>query len=265
MPRARRHYIPGYIWHITHRCHKKEFLLKFAKDRRRWMYWLFEAKKRFGLTILGYMITSNHIHLLVIDDGPNDVISKSMQLIAGRTGQEYNQRKRRKGAFWEDRYHATAIEGDNHLFRCMVYIDMNMVRTGTVSHPLEWEFCGYNEIQNPRKRYALINYKKLTELFQSRLDEDFKDTYNGWIEESLRIDRNVRDSKWTQSVAVGGKEFVEMTKDRLGYRAEGRKVVKSREDYQLREQQASYIANSGHKKATLSDYNTYLWDVFTLN
>jgi hypothetical protein len=29
------------------------------------MYWLFEAKKRFGLTILGYMITSNHIHLLV--------------------------------------------------------------------------------------------------------------------------------------------------------------------------------------------------------
>ena len=138
MPRARRYHIPGCIWHFTHRCHKKEFLLKFTKDRRRWMYWLFEAKKRFGITILGYMITSNHLHLLVIDDGPNDVISKSMQLIAGRTGQEYNQRKSRKGAFWEDRYHATAIEGDDHLFRCMVYIDMNMVRTGTVSHPLEW-------------------------------------------------------------------------------------------------------------------------------
>jgi len=83
------------------------------------------------------MITSNHIHLLVIDDSPSDMIPKSMQLIAGRTGQEYNQRKRRKGAFWEDRYHATAIEGDDHLFRCMVYIDMNMVRIGTVSHPLE--------------------------------------------------------------------------------------------------------------------------------
>ena len=64
---------------------------------------------------------------------------------------------------------------------------------------------------------------------------------------------------------LGGKEFVEMTKDRLGYRAEGRKVVKSDEDYQLREQQASYIANSGHKKATLSDDNTYLWNVSALN
>jgi putative transposase len=26
----------------------------------------------------------------------------SIQLIAGRTAQEYNQRKKRKGAFWEE-------------------------------------------------------------------------------------------------------------------------------------------------------------------
>ena len=28
MARAQRHYIPEQIWHITHRCHKREFLLK---------------------------------------------------------------------------------------------------------------------------------------------------------------------------------------------------------------------------------------------
>jgi putative transposase len=50
-----------------------------------------------------------------------------MQLIAGRTGQEFNDRKGRHGAFWEDRYHATAIEADEHLHRCVVYIDLNMV------------------------------------------------------------------------------------------------------------------------------------------
>jgi len=80
MARANRHHIPGQVWHITHRCHKKEFLLKFARDRRRWHSWLFEAKKRFGLRILNYVVTSNHIHLLVVDSGP-DVIPKSLQLI----------------------------------------------------------------------------------------------------------------------------------------------------------------------------------------
>jgi len=34
MPRAHRYYLPGHVWHITHRCHQKEFFLKFAKDRK---------------------------------------------------------------------------------------------------------------------------------------------------------------------------------------------------------------------------------------
>jgi hypothetical protein len=63
MARAKRHYIPGQVWHIiTHRCHKKEFLLKFPRDRRRWIEWLYQAKKKYsGLTVLNYMVTSNHI------------------------------------------------------------------------------------------------------------------------------------------------------------------------------------------------------------
>jgi REP element-mobilizing transposase RayT len=48
--------------------------------------------------VLDYIVTSNHIHLLVKDTGSN-VIAQSMQLIAGRTAQEYNQRKGRQGAF----------------------------------------------------------------------------------------------------------------------------------------------------------------------
>ena len=158
MARAKRHFIPGYIWHITHRCHKREFLLKFARDRRRWLYWLYQARKRYGLTILNYTVTSNHIHLLVADDRDRGVIPKSIKLVAGRTGQEYNQRKNRKGAFWEDRYHATAVEEGEHLLRCLFYIDLNMIRAGVVNHPSMWPFCGYNEIQKPRKKNYLLTY-----------------------------------------------------------------------------------------------------------
>jgi REP-associated tyrosine transposase len=111
MARAKRHYVPGQIWHLTQRCHKREFLLKFKKDRRRWIQWLFEAKRRFGLVVLNYVVTSNHIHLIVKDDGESNIIPQSIGLIAGRTAQEYNRRKLRKGAFWEDRYHSTAIGG----------------------------------------------------------------------------------------------------------------------------------------------------------
>ena len=79
MPRANRHFLPDHIWHITHRCHKKDYLLTFAKDRDCWIRWLYEARKRYGLCVLNYMATSNHIHLLVEDSG-KDVISRSSKV-----------------------------------------------------------------------------------------------------------------------------------------------------------------------------------------
>ena len=79
MARAKRHFIPGYVWHITHRCHKRDFLLKLVKDRQRWIDWLFQTKKRYGLSVLNYIITSNHIHLLVFDNGEKNVIPNSIR------------------------------------------------------------------------------------------------------------------------------------------------------------------------------------------
>ncbi|MFH2220491.1 MAG: transposase [Pseudomonadota bacterium] len=260
MPRGNRHYLPGYVWHITHRCHKKEFLLTFARDRRRWLRWLFEAKKRYGLSVLNYMVTSNHIHLLVRDNGKRSVIPSSIQLIAGRTGQEYNLRKNRKGAYWEDRYHATAVETDRHLIQCMVYIDLNMVRSGVVGHPSEWPFSGYNEIQSPRERYALIDYKGLMELLDFKAMDELADAYRGWVEESVGRKKSFRDSKWTESVAVGGEPFVKATKEKLGIKGKGREVIGKDGSYELRESTEPYKAILGHENEGLRLQNAYFWN-----
>ena len=94
MARANRHFISGHIWHLTHRCHKREFLFKFSKDR--------------------------------------------------------------KGAFWEDRYHSTAIESGEHLWRCLVDMDLNMVRAGVVEHPSEWKWSGY-QLKESIAAYGIVD------------------------------------------------------------------------------------------------------------
>jgi putative transposase len=262
MPRANRHYIPGYVWHITHRCHKKEFLLKFARDRRIWIQWLFEARKRYGLSVLSYMVTSNHIHLLVRDNGERDVIPNAMQLIAGRMGQTYNQRKKRKGAYWEDRYHATAVETDSHLIQCLVYIEMNMVRAGVVRHPSEWPFSGYREIQAPRKRYAIIDHKGLIELLNVKDKGDLATAYRGWVEEAVTKGDRHRDGRWADSVAVGSESFVKITREKLGIKGKGREVIGTNGSYALREAPASYNTAFAHKNQGLKPQNTYFWNTY---
>jgi putative transposase len=74
------------------------------------------------------MVTANESHLLVRDGGDRDVIPNSIQLIVGRTGQDFSHRKARKVMYWNDRYHATAVETDRHLTQCLVYLDLHLVR-----------------------------------------------------------------------------------------------------------------------------------------
>ncbi|MDH3287820.1 MAG: hypothetical protein OEP48_08885 [Betaproteobacteria bacterium] len=58
---------------------------------------------------------SEEIHEASSAISAEGVIAHSMQLVARRAAPEYIQRKGRQSAFWEDRYHTTAIEGGEHL------------------------------------------------------------------------------------------------------------------------------------------------------
>jgi putative transposase len=259
MPRANRHFVPGHVWHITHRCHQQSFLLKFARDRDRYLHWLFEAKKRFGLCVLNYTITCNHVHLLVLDTG-NQVIGRSMQLIAGRSAQEYNERKNRRGAFWEDRYHATAVETDGHLQRCLVYIDLNMVRAGAVDHPAQWAHAGYVEIQAPRARYAIIATAKLASLCGFSGLEGFQTAHRLWVQEALENGPSRRDERWSAAIAVGSSDFVDRMRSELGLRALHRTITGADDTFVLREPTSAYGASSEGETGLLRPENALVWD-----
>jgi len=160
---------------------------------------------------------------------------------------------------FRDRYHATAIDNDAHFIRCMIYIDLNMVRNGVVSHPSEWGFCGYNEIMTPRKKCVLIAYKKLFKLAGFSSYEAFVKTYKHLLNESLINAGNCREAQWTESIAVGSKDFTASIKDKLGILAKGRQVIETDVSYQLREDSGAYIAVSDGKKGDIGPKNIYYW------
>jgi putative transposase len=223
------------------------------------LHWIFEAKKRFGLSVLNYMITSNHVHLLIKDTGPN-VVADSMQLIAGRTAQEYNQRKDRQGAFWEDRYHATAIEADEHLHRCLIYIDLNMVRAGMVSHPVEWAHSGYREIQEPPRRYAVIDLEGVGALCGFTDLRDFQRAHYQWVEQALANGCAPRDDRWSEAIAVGSLPFVERVKSDLGIKAMHREVLETDGTYALHEPSEAYTRNLSGENEAIRSENTLPWN-----
>lgn len=178
---------------------------------------MFKAKKKYGIIILDYIVTSNHIHLLVYNDGRSNVISRSMLLVASRTAIDYNKRKKRSGAFWEDNYHATAVGTDEHFLECLLYIDLNMVRAGVVKHPKDWPMSGYNEIiGKQRKRYGLIDKTRLMQLLGIFDYSELQKQYENWVNEKLTSRQQKWEGKWTEALAVGNKEFIEKYQKIIG-------------------------------------------------
>lgn len=238
MPRANRYYVPGMVYHLTHRCHDRAFLFKFKKDRRSYIRWLFEAKKRYGLCVLNFTVTSNHVHILVYDNGRPSVIERSMQLAQGSFAGEYNRRKGRLGAFWQDRYHATIVQSGRHLRRCMTYIDLNMVRAGVVSDPFDWPSAGMHQIQNPPARYKLIDLDMATRL----LGFDHADELARWQREQLSLAGEQTPSRepcWTEALAVGNRQFLEKVQIHLGTRIQRCQIVENHDGAVLQEEPVS--------------------------
>ncbi len=207
MPRHRRGLKDHSCYHITHRCHKREFLFKFARDRQVYVELLRETVDRFRLDVLNYVVTSNHVHLLVwVRHG--EQLPRAMQFLQGEFAQYYNKRKSREGAFWRDRYHTTLIQKGGHLSRCLFYIDMNMVRAGAVMHPEDWRHGGYQELSGKRQRYRVINQKRLLKCLGNGDDTDaFQKWHQATLETCLAQDYHAREAYWSKAFAVGDERY----------------------------------------------------------
>ena len=145
-------------------------------------------------------------------------VSQWMQHLEGEFAQAYNRRKHRSGAFWSDRFHCTMIEEGLHLWNCMVYIELNMVRAGVVGHPADWPWCSFGEWMGQRRRYAVVDQKECLRLVGGASLADFRAHYHHMIDEALAKDAMARQPQWTESIAVGSRAFVDAIAQSVSHR-----------------------------------------------
>jgi putative transposase len=238
----------GGVFHITQRCHNREFLLKFARDRDAYREKLREQLQEYEVSLLDYCLTSNHVHLLV-DAAERQAVSGFMRQVAGEFGRAYNRRKRRMNAFWGDNYHATLVEDGEYLWRCLVYIELNMVRCGVVAHPREWPWVGYHEILGSRCRYRLIDLERLCWRLRAGSLEEVRKNLERSLAETVAVDRVKREACWTESLAVGSSSFVQRIEPLILSRRETEIVEAAENVWVLKEAAIPYGRKTGLKSA----------------
>lgn len=207
MQRHARILLPGHIYHLTHRCHNGSLFLRFDVARDEYRRRLWEAVRRFGILMLNYCLTSNHTRLLLKTRNPAR-ISVFMRHLEGEFAAHYNRQKHRRGAFWSGRYHATLIEDGGHCWNCMHYIDLNMVRAGAVDHPAQWFWCGFQEIAGRRQSFRILDLKELRDFAGISDLDTLSCWYGANLDRVMKTSSRRREPHWTESIAVGSREFV---------------------------------------------------------
>ena len=136
MSRTARIVIPGCPHHVTQRGNNRQDVFFTDADRTHYLDLLAEQSERFGLTVEGYCLMTNHVHLVVTPRR-----EESLAKAVGRTNLYYtrhiNRLHGRCGHLWQDRFFSTPVD-DEHFWSAMIYVERNPVRARTVRKP--WRY-----------------------------------------------------------------------------------------------------------------------------
>ena len=142
MSRLPRLTVPGYPHHIIQRGNNRQPIFVDAQDYERLLADLKQQADLHQVAVHGYVLMSNHLHLLVTPETTNGV-PRMMQGVGRAYVRWFNRRHGRSGTLWEGRYRSTLIEAERYLLACMTYIELNPVRAGMVAAPADYPWSSY--------------------------------------------------------------------------------------------------------------------------
>ena len=153
MPRVPRIDIGGHIYHIINRANGRKTIFHTKEDYIHFEKLLEEAKKKFNMRILAYVLMPNHWHLVLYPKHDGD-LSVFMQWLTLTHTQQYHAKKKSTGHghIYQGRYKSFLVGKDSYLLAVIKYIERNPVRAKLVKKVEQWQWgSGYRRLNGTTK------------------------------------------------------------------------------------------------------------------
>ena len=156
--------------HVTQRGNARQVILFSDADRFTYLELLREYSQLYGLSLLGYCLMSNHVHLIGIPLDPG-ALSQSLKHAHGRYAAYWNARQSSSGHVWQGRFYSCPLD-EPHLWTALRYVELNPVRAGMVATADRWRWssaaahCGVTspdpmlEMERWRMRWSATDWSQ---------------------------------------------------------------------------------------------------------
>ena len=136
MGHTKRFIIEGIPHHIVHKGNKGNNIFHSSDDFETYLSLLKLYSRKHALTIIGYCLMTNHVHIVSIPFNQESLINTIRD-----THQKYshilNQKLNSSGHNWQNRYFACPCD-ELHALIAIMYAELNPVRSGLVD--LAWHY-----------------------------------------------------------------------------------------------------------------------------
>lgn len=150
--------------HVTQRGNARQKIFAGDTDRVTYLELLREYSQFYRLSLLGYCLMSNHVHLIVLPQAP-DALSQSLKQAHGRYASYWNAAQSSSGHVWQGRFYSCPLD-EPHLWAALRYAELNPVRAAMVTSAAQWPWSsaaahcgpapsdGFLDVERWRRRWT---------------------------------------------------------------------------------------------------------------
>ena len=142
MPRAARARSESGFYHVVAKGNGGQNLFEDASDYRAFLELVSAAAEKCGMSVHAYCLMSNHVHLLLEDQGGR--LSDFMKSLATGYAIRFNAKTGHIGHVFQQRFKSQPVEDEAHLLQAVRYIHNNPAKAGMCSAD-EYPWSSYHE------------------------------------------------------------------------------------------------------------------------
>ncbi|MFH1782358.1 MAG: transposase [Candidatus Omnitrophota bacterium] len=156
MPKAPRVLLDNAYYHVITRGNQKRNVFRESTDYENYLSRLKKYKVKYNVSIYGYCLMPNHIHILArLKDAKK--ISDFMHDLNLSYTNFFNEKYKKVGYLWQGRFKSKIVSDERYLLDCIAYIECNPVRAELVKSVFEYSYSSYSEriLEKPKEREIL--------------------------------------------------------------------------------------------------------------
>jgi putative transposase len=168
--------------HVVQRGNNRQVCFAKEQDLAAYANWLGEYAEKFEVHVHGWVLMTNHVHLLMTPQSDSGV-TRLLQTLGRQYVRYFNYAYQRSGTLFEGRYKSSVVQHEEYFLNCLRYIELNPVRAGMVKDPGDYKWSSYRAHAfgvRPRMWTGHEQYLRM-----GGNDKERHSCYRKWVEEVM--------------------------------------------------------------------------------